>query len=671
LSKSKNRIRRRHFFATAIAAATTLAVCQNAAAQAAPTSKAIPVEHFFNRPDIDEMRLSPDGRWVAATVRGKNERLNLVMMDLEGKEAPAILVQLWREDVVNVRWVNDQWLIFEVADIVSNDGDWRGQGLMAITRTADRKKVLIKNVWETEFGNPGAGPLEANHGLLAMGAWGGNEIIIGEYVYGPKDLERIRPFALDISTGARRQLLNTTPANVQEWLFDSKGRPRAAVSFDAGKSAVHWWDQKTDAWRRVAEYSVLDVRLRPVGIVGESELLMSTTDAQGFSEIRQVEVGTSLTGNSGTVVVSTPGFSSAARPVISRETGEWVGVRLNTEMSWTQWRDPVRSRIQAEADAMLPDRNNDIQFSTGKSPKRVLVRSSSDRDPGEYLLYEPESKKWQRLGARRADIAPKDQMGMEFHRIPTRDGQQVPTWITRPAGANKMPAVVLVHGGPWVRGTYWSWDREAQFLASRGYVVIQPEFRGSTGFGYDHFRAGWKQWGQAMQDDVSDALKFAVAKGWVDKDRVCIAGASYGGYSTLMGLAKNPEQYRCGIAWVAVSDPQLLYEAFWSDLSGDAKNYTMPEMIGDRTKDAAMLRANSPLEQAARIKAPVLLAYGGRDRRVPIEHGQRMREALTKSGNKPEWVVYDNEGHGWSRVENQQDFWKRVEKFLAENLKVR
>lgn len=235
-------------------------------------------------------------------------------------------------------------------------------------------------------------------------------------------------------------------------------------------------------------------------------------------------------------------------------------------------------------------------------------------------------------------------------------------------GTQPRPAVVLVHGGPWSRGGAWRWDPDAQFLATRGYVVIEPEFRGSTGYGNKHYRDGWKQWGQRMQDDVTDALKFAVDKGWVDPKKVCIAGASYGGYSALMGIAKTPEQYKCAVAWVAVSDPRLMYTVHWSDISDRSKLFSMPDMVGDLEKDAPMLKANSPVELAPRMKTPLLLAYGAKDWRVPIVHGEKMRAALTDAGNPPVWVVYDDEGHGWHRTRNKVDFWTRVERFLSQHL---
>jgi dipeptidyl aminopeptidase/acylaminoacyl peptidase len=173
-----------------------------------------------------------------------------------------------------------------------------------------------------------------------------------------------------------------------------------------------------------------------------------------------------------------------------------------------------------------------------------------------------------------------------------------------------------------------------------------------------------------MQDDVADALKWAQQQGLAN-DKACIAGASYGGYSTLMGLVKDPQLYRCGVAWVALADLKLYLSGSWwiaDDISGAARSYTMPEMVGDATRDAAMIEANSPVNLAARIKAPVLLAFGEADQRVPLAHGKRMRDALQAVGNAPEWVSYPGEGHGFAILANRVDFAQRMEAFLAKHL---
>ena len=231
--------------------------------------------------------------------------------------------------------------------------------------------------------------------------------------------------------------------------------------------------------------------------------------------------------------------------------------------------------------------------------------------------------------------------------------------------------MVLVHGGPYVRGSVWGWQSESQFLASRGYAVLEPEFRGSRGYGQAHYRAGWKQWGLAMQNDIADGVRWAAEQGTVDPKRVCIAGASYGGYATLMGLVRDPDLYQCGINWVGVTDINLMYDGHWSfdsDLGDDWKKYGMPVLVGDQVKDAAQLKATSPIEQASRITRPLLLAYGGVDRRVPMYHGTKFRDAVKRTNQQVEWIEYQDEGHGWSLPKNRVDFWEKVEKFLDKHI---
>ncbi|MFD2453074.1 alpha/beta hydrolase family protein [Ideonella paludis] len=219
-------------------------------------------------------------------------------------------------------------------------------------------------------------------------------------------------------------------------------------------------------------------------------------------------------------------------------------------------------------------------------------------------------------------------------------------------------------------GSWWGlgWDPDAQFLASRGYLVIEPEFRGSLGYGSEFVRRSFKQWGLAMQDDVTDATQWAVKEGLADPKRLVIAGASYGGYATMMGLVKEPDLYRAGINWVGVTDIDLIYDIGWSDADEDWLRLGMPRMVGDQKKDRAQLDATSPLKQAHRITKPVLMAYGTDDKRVPLPHGEKMRDALNRLGKAPvEWVTYRDEGHSWMLEATHIDFWKRVEAFLAKH----
>jgi dipeptidyl aminopeptidase/acylaminoacyl peptidase len=327
--------------------------------------------------------------------------------------------------------------------------------------------------------------------------------------------------------------------------------------------------------------------------------------------------------------------------------------------------------IQAKVDALLPGTVNRIHCGSDcRNPPAVVVTASSDRMPPAYFVYTPADGHIIGLGSSAPDIDPKKMGRRDFFRFAARDGLQIPVYVTRPAAPAKgpLPAVVLVHGGPYVRGGEWEWDAEAQFLASRGYLVLQPEFRGSTGFGSKHFEAGWRQWGRSMQDDLADTATWAVKQGWADPKRIGIMGASYGGYATLMGLVRNPELFRAGVEWAGVTDIGLLFTVAESDASEDARRYDMKTLIGDPLADPGAFAAVSPLAQAGKITQPLLLAYGAQDRRVPIVHARKFNSAVTEHNRNVEYVVYPDEGHGWRQETDRIDFWKRVDAFLDKNL---
>jgi dipeptidyl aminopeptidase/acylaminoacyl peptidase len=351
--------------------------------------------------------------------------------------------------------------------------------------------------------------------------------------------------------------------------------------------------------------------------------------------------------------------------------GRVVGLRYTIDAEVTQWLEPAWQQLQQQVDRLLPATSNRLSLpSHGDSPW-VLVESSSDQQPYRAFVFNRESPKLTRLGDYRPAIDAKRMGQTDLHWIRARDGLPLPVWLTLPANGprEKLPLVVWVHGGPWVRGMSWRWDPEVQFLASRGYAVLQPEFRGSTGYGFAHFRAGWKQWGQAMQTDLVDAARWAIARGTADARRVGILGASYGGYATLMGLAQEPELFKAGVAWASVTDLDMLYGLRWSDATAETRNLGLPRLLGDRVADAAMLAAHSPLKQASRIRNPVLLAHGEWDSRVPLDHPEALRAALKPHNPRVDWVLYEGEGHGWRQTDNLLDFWKRVERFLAQHLK--
>jgi dipeptidyl aminopeptidase/acylaminoacyl peptidase len=370
-------------------------------------------------------------------------------------------------------------------------------------------------------------------------------------------------------------------------------------------------------------------------------------------------------------IVRTTGYDFDGSIATSRD--KLLGLRITTDATADEWLDPEMKAIQQEVDKLLPATINLLSAPRRAQTPWILVRGYSDVIPPTYWLYNKEARTVSKVGESRPGIDPKQMGRQQFIRYKARDGMEIPALLTLPPGAKKtgLPMVVLVHGGPWVRGSTYGWHPQSQFLASRGYAVLEPEFRGTLGFGAKHFLSSWKQWGLAMQNDVADGTRYLIGKGIADAKRICIAGASYGGYATLMGLVNDPDLYKCGINWVGVTDINLMYKGSWnyeSDMSEEWKQYGMPEMIGDPVRDAEQLKATSPIAQAARITQPLILAYGGVDVRVPIYHGKQFYEAVTKTNKNVEWIEYPEEAHGWSLPKNHYDFWTRVEKFLDKHI---
>jgi dipeptidyl aminopeptidase/acylaminoacyl peptidase len=305
--------------------------------------------------------------------------------------------------------------------------------------------------------------------------------------------------------------------------------------------------------------------------------------------------------------------------------------------------------------------------STDDAEERGIVTSYSDVQPPIYYIFDFKERKMEFLAESRPWVKAAEMSELKPITFTSRDGMTLHGYLTVPKGSQgkKVPLVVNPHGGPWARDG-WGYNNEHQFLADRGYAVIQVNFRGSTGFGMDHYLKSKKQWGQSMQNDVTDAVQWAVEQGIADAERVCIYGGSYGGYATMAGLTYTPDLYKCGINYVGVTDLPLLFETApdsWA--SGMEEMY---QMVGDYKEEKEFLEQWSPSQHADKIQAPVFMAYGKQDPRVSIEHAEVMEKALKANGKEYELMVKKDEGHGYRKQENVYDFYGRMETFLAENL---
>jgi dipeptidyl aminopeptidase/acylaminoacyl peptidase len=649
-----------------------------AASAAAPTPDALPApELFFGPPAFRKARLSPSGRWLAVTVSAGSARNALAVIDLGAQAAPGKIINRFSDmDIDDLHWVNDDRLVFDVIDRTEGSGDRRyGPGLFSVRRDGEelRQLVALRDHQISETSSRIARQLlSPYHYLLGAGNGQGDEVVVGEMRYtGTGEPDSLLPKRLNVTTGRARSLAIGVPEHIFSWLFDAEGLPRLAVQRREGREKVLWRAPGQDGWALLAEYAAYHAPWVPRYIDAAGQLYVTRASGPGGTSVL-TRFDFDKGAPSAEPLVSTPGFDFTGSLVTETAGGRALGMRVDTDAETTVWFDQRLKALQADIDKRLPGRINRLECRRCDSPDMtVLVRSWSDRDPGSVWVWRGEPALWRQVGAVRPGINPSRMATLDFERFRARDGRSMPVWITRPTGSKPgqpLPTVVLVHGGPWVRGGHWQFEPWAQFLASRGYLVVEPEYRGSTGFGADHFQAGWKQWGLAMQDDVTDATHWVAAQGWADPRRTCIAGASYGGYATLMGLVREPDLYRCGAAWVAVTDPRLRFKwSAQSDASTETREYSLPALMG--SPDSTDFAAVAPVEQAARIRAPLLLAFGGGDRRVPLEHGTRMREALRAAGREPEWVLYPEEGHQWQLTETKVDFARRLESFLARHLR--
>jgi dienelactone hydrolase len=625
-----------------------------------------PIAAFFKRPQLRAPKLSPSGRYLAIQSASRNDRMVLAVLDLQTMAAPKVIAGFSNADIADHRWVNEDRLVFEVSD--SPDGTTKvdAEGLWAVDRDGSNFRQLINTAYAA-FSSTGTHltdrRLEMNWTLQAVPQDGGSEVIVMRRRW-TTDAEStsMQLARLDTRTGLTKNLNLGIPEYVVRWVLDWRGEPYAIETLRAGKSQFLKRDEQ-GRWQPWFEDDAYARHHAVPSWVGPDGQVLGTQSHAGYAALFQLDPRTGE--HAKAPIVTTPGYDHEGQLIFDPDARRLLGVRFETDAEGTAWLDPAMKAVQADIDAKLPGSVNLIECRRCLNAMHLIVTAKSDQRPAQFYI----DKRLARLAAAPAEL-PADAMGQrDYHRIKARDGLELPVLVTQPAGGlkGKAPVVVLVHGGPYVRGTHWAWERHAQFLASRGYLVLEPEFRGSTGYGWKLFHAGWKQWGLAMQDDLADTLAWAVKQGWADPQRACIMGASYGGYAALMGAVTQGELFKCAVNWVGVTDIGLMSSVHWSDLSDEWKQHGMKRLVADPATDAEQMRKTSPLLRAKEIRMPLLLAYGGEDRRVPLVHGADFKAAL-RPEQDVEWVVYPNDGHGWFNLKTNEDFWGRVERFLARNL---
>lgn len=613
----------------------------------------IQVQQFFQNPAITGASISPDGRHVLLRMLSTAGRSMLTVIDVE-THAQKTVANYSNADVENFYWISDRRLAYVLVN-VEQGGDIGVPGLYAVDH--DGKDFASLTVVLNQ-GRSFADTNADGSGYLGRYSVNGFPYRKTESMYVMEVSRKHRSLGLiDTRTGKRTPV--DAPSNATNWLLEPNGDVRIVVTSRDGKDTLHY--KEAGAWREIGPAD----DFTPVLYV-DGTLYVQARNGHDESSVYRYDLEHKAILPK--PVIAVPGYDTRGYFVL--DDHRVLGYRLNTDSENTIWIDPARKAMQDEIDALLPNTINTTSYGAHSETPYVLVDTYRDTQDHIYVLYNRETRQLLRLGAAHADLDVARMAPMSMVRYPARDGMQIPAYVTLPNAEPRkpLPTVVLIGDKQWLRGADWAWNASVQFLASRGYVVLQPEPRGVHGFGSAHEKAGKKQWGLAIQDDIADAVKWAVAQGYTDPARVCIAGGGYGGYAAMMGLIRDPAVFKCGISWSGITDLRAMFVHQWKDTADAGSLPYLRANIGDPLYDTAQFKETSPLQNAKRITQPVLLAYGKNDQRVPFSEGRKFYEALAATNPGAEWLEYTPSTEDWKTQANRIDLWRHIETFLARHI---
>jgi dipeptidyl aminopeptidase/acylaminoacyl peptidase len=639
------------------------AVATPAAAPAYKTAADIPVADFFRLPRYSQMAMSPDGKRLAA-LAPVNGRDNIAVIDLE-KRSAAVITNFDRVNVTDFLWVDTHRIVLRTANRELETGVTQFIGVFGIDSDGTNLRNLSPDKRQRVFR------------VFRATNDGTGDLIIGKMVDSRTTESVLR---LDTRTGRTKLLTFKNPGEATGWAIDSNNHIRAALraepreSADAPRKRSLWYRSTSDGdWEKIHESVDEMDALQPLAFDTDDKTLIVSSRA-GADRLALFRFDPT-TRKIGEKLFEHPWLDIDGGLIRHPKTHVVLGIRYSAETWKTHWFDATYSSLQGMVDATLSTTTNTL-FPGEASSKIIVIFAQSASDAGTYYLLNTETRSLEKVAATREWLPSTLMPERKFVAYKSRDGMTIPAWLTVPRDveAKNLPLIVHIHGGPWARsyhGVQWGRWPSAQFFASRGYAVLEPEPRGSIGFGRKHYRSSFKQWGLTMQDDITDGALHLAQEGIVNKDRMCLFGGSYGGYASLQALVKDPDLWRCASSYIAVTDLELLQTVTWSDTARltDFYETDYKRTVGDYEKDRAQFDATSPAKNAAKIKAAVMLTMGGQDQRVPLIHGTAMRDAIEKAGKPLDYKVYVDEAHGFNANENVTDFYTRTEAFFAKHLK--
>lgn len=638
------------------------------------TAAPVPVEKFTEGPAFTRARLSPDGDFLAYIDDSEGDPW-LKIADLGSKQVsrvnPGKTRDGLRKEVPAFQWISDRRISFLTTVW---DGDFF-TGVSAVDCDGDHWKAYSGPDADPNSTNP----LVATKIIHAFGDRDQSVLMLDRGSNEGRDLLYTDVIKVSTRSGAYQTLVKN-PGDVVGWVVDRQGVVRLGVTRKAARFGAVYRESAEAPWRKLPLFDESLGKISPLGFDFDGKRLVVAATSERkrravyFYDPEKGELGELIAAHDHYDIIPESGAPSIdgvslAAPISSELAGTVVGVRYLTDGPRVTWFKPTLAAIQALVDKVLPKTVNLIT-SRSRDEKRMLILSFSDRDPGRYYLLDlrPEKPALSLVGARVPDF-PVDQMAPMFPiRYPARDGEAIHGYLTLPPGEKQkgLSLVVVPHGGPNVRDV-WGYDPLVQFLASRGYAVLQMDYRGSPGYGTAFYDRGKREIGRGMQTDLEDGTRWAIAQGIADPARIAIVGGSYGDYSALYALGHSPGLYRCGVSIAGVTD--------WADITRGRKGEEykfaflhFKEWIGDPKLDAAFLASISPVNFAEKITAPVLLVQGKADRTVPPKQARLMADALARAGHQPQLLSFAEEGHSFKKAKNRTKLFREIELFLAKNL---
>ena len=620
------------------------------------------LEQYLKRDTFNDIKLSPGGQYYAATVP-MEDRTALAILAREGGKVVGSFVPPKNNHASTFYWASDDRVLIGLAEKFGSLDKPQPTGeLYALSASSGRGELLVG--YRVESNGPGTRiqpkKVEAVAAFLidSMPQEERN-VLVSVWPFSSDPFTRVD--RLDITSG-RRQTVARSPVRNAGFVSDPAGRIRFAHGAGVDNvNKLYYRDASGEGWKLVNDEAV-SKRI-------ETALGFSEDGSTAYLQVQQ---------NDGpdTIVSWDPATDARATllrdPLVDPDRLLYrPGTRVPVGALYLGEKPRTRFFDEASADARLY-RSLEAAFageavlitSSTRDGRQVLVQTWSGRNPGDFYVFDTVAKSADHLISRSSWIDPQRRAVVQPFAFKARDGMALNGYFTVPSGAGtRPPMVVMPHGGPFGVFDDGSYNAEAQMLADAGYAVLQLNFRGSGNFGRAYRSAGAKQWGAAMQDDLTDATRWAIAQGHADASKVCIYGASYGAYAAMMGAAREPGLYRCAAGYVGVYDLPMMHTTGDIQRSGSGSTY-LKEWLGDPKQLAEV----SPVNLAERIKVPVFLAAGGEDERAPIQHTRRMEAALQKAGVPVESLYYPTEGHGFYTDPHRREYYTRLLAFLAANL---